>query len=694
MPDNKLPIKKLTLYKHGVGFVERAGKVEQKEVELVFRHDEVNDALKSLLVLDKDGGQIRGIHYETPGAKSLSGSRIELSAENSLLDLLKSLRGRMVRLVFGEGSNTREVSGQLLGVDVDNEKPLTRSRVAIQEQDGDQPVGNYPLADLTTLYLLDDRTRQDLRYFLDSSRNDELHRTVTIELDSNTAKELQVSYLVPCPTWRVTYRLVAETTAAKPAEKAESEKAETTGAAEPAETATAKKIEDLKGELILQGWGLFDNRLEEDLVEVGVKLVAGQPISFIYDLTTSQVPQRPFVRDEARVAAGPVEFEAALAPMAVHDASREEMDSLQAFGFAEEAAAPAGMNFSMRPAAKPAPAPQPSRRKMMEQQPVAAKGSDLGELFQYEVIAPVTVKRGESALVPILNNSLPYRHELLYNNQKMAKHPVATLRFKNETGLVLERGPVTIIEDDEYRGEAIISFTPNEHEIYLAFAVELGIKVTEERQQTTQTTGIRIANSYMYFDQVVIITTTYKVENTLAQDRVVTIEKPLSSGYDITSAKPFESTAEVNRWKVGCPAKHMTIYKVEERTTTYSSQAVLNTDYTQLQSYLRSRWLTEEVAARIREILVEQEAINKNQAEMNNASVEKNEIYNRQEQIRRNMSSLRDTGDEGVLRKRQVEQLSQAENRISQIDELIVKLKNENQERQQRINVLLSNLKA
>ena len=107
-----------------------------------------------------------------------------------------------------------------------------------------------------------------------------------------------VSYLVPCPTWRVSYRLVAEAaTPDEPATSAESDR------------------EDRRGELLLQGWGLFDNRLEEDLNDVNVRLVAGQPISFIYDLTTSRIPQRPVVQDEARIASGPVQFDEALPPM-------------------------------------------------------------------------------------------------------------------------------------------------------------------------------------------------------------------------------------------------------------------------------------------------------------------------------------------------------------------------------------------
>src|SRR5205807_1657206 len=114
---------------------------------------------------------------------------------------------------------------------------------------------------------------------------------------------LCVSCVVPSPAWRVAYRLVAESA---PASTRQSD-------------ATAAVVRD--GELVLQGWGLFDNTWEEDLDEVDVTLVAGQPISFIYDIAASRVPQRPMVHDVARVAAAPVEFEGVVEEGAVSPAA-------------------------------------------------------------------------------------------------------------------------------------------------------------------------------------------------------------------------------------------------------------------------------------------------------------------------------------------------------------------------------------
>src|SRR5690606_13929963 len=78
---------------------------------------------------------------------------------------------------------------------------------------------------------------------------------------------------------------------------------------------------------------------------------------------------------------------------------------------------------------------------------IETKSNDTGATFQYIVTAPVSVRRCESALVPIIGKDVKYQRELLYNAAKFPKHPVASLRFDNDTGLTLERGPVTVVED-------------------------------------------------------------------------------------------------------------------------------------------------------------------------------------------------------------------------------------------------------
>src|SRR3712207_1310733 len=116
-----LPIQRLTLYKHGVAFVERRGSIDGAELQLVFRADEVNDALKSLLAIDRHGGHVLSIGYDTPADVDarLAENPIKLAPTQSVMDLVSSLRGVAVRLVAGDGAQREELIGRLIGVDID-----------------------------------------------------------------------------------------------------------------------------------------------------------------------------------------------------------------------------------------------------------------------------------------------------------------------------------------------------------------------------------------------------------------------------------------------------------------------------------------------------------------------------------------------------------------------------------------------
>ena len=671
--EHPLPIHRLTLYKHGVCFVQRQGTLDGDEVRLVFRASEVNDALKSLLVIDGRGGQVRGISYDTPADRQarLADSPIALSDDHSLLDLLRGLRGVRVRVATGEGTARQELRGQLLGIELINpEAPLAELLVAILDEVSGA-VRVLPLHGLQELAIDDERARQDLAFFLDSSREEEAHRTVTVQLEPGE-HELYISYLVPSPVWRISYRLVAEAGAL------DTDGGEPTGAGGPA----------ADGQLLLQGWGLFDNRLEEDLHEVEVSLVAGQPISFVYDLAGSRIPDRPFVAELGRVAAAPVEFQAALAEAPVRMAAPAPAPMGAAYDV------PTFLRDRSRGGRVAGLAQVAGSIESLAGTITAAAGSEQGELFAYEVAAPVTVRRGASALVPVLNARLPYRRELLFNERKLHRHPVAALRFANAAGTVLERGPVTVLERGEYRGEAIVPFTKEGAEVYLAYAVELGIAVALTTGRKQEAVGIRLADAVFSIRHAVTTTTTYRLENTMAEARTVLIEQQLTDELELVDTpEPLERTAEHVRWSVACAPRQATTFVVRERRHYWSTDQLLDQSYADLHSYLQARWLDQATLTRITGLLDERRAIADNEEERQKLDGEREGIYEREESLRQNMAALRDSGEEGALRRQTVSQLQAAETRIAAIEARLVALAEDSRQHEARIEEELRTLR-
>src|SRR5205807_4027794 len=99
-----LPLTRIVLYKHGVGHFEREGSIEDDAVlSLTFRQSEVSDVLKSLTVLDLDGGHIASVSYDStkPLEQLLTEVALSIPDQGSLVSLLPQIKGARVALHSG-----------------------------------------------------------------------------------------------------------------------------------------------------------------------------------------------------------------------------------------------------------------------------------------------------------------------------------------------------------------------------------------------------------------------------------------------------------------------------------------------------------------------------------------------------------------------------------------------------------------
>ncbi len=65
-----LPVRKVVLYKNGVGYFEHTGSVTgNQRVAIDFTSSQLNDVLQSLTVLDQGGGRISGVNYNSQDYK-------------------------------------------------------------------------------------------------------------------------------------------------------------------------------------------------------------------------------------------------------------------------------------------------------------------------------------------------------------------------------------------------------------------------------------------------------------------------------------------------------------------------------------------------------------------------------------------------------------------------------------------------
>src|SRR5688572_17721820 len=112
----QLPVRRVVLYKSGVGFFEHLGNVTGSgDISIQFTSGQLNDALKSLTALDLDRGAISSISYNSvaPIEQQLAALRLPLGGNPNALGLYEALRGTRVEVQSRAGT----VVGRILSVE-------------------------------------------------------------------------------------------------------------------------------------------------------------------------------------------------------------------------------------------------------------------------------------------------------------------------------------------------------------------------------------------------------------------------------------------------------------------------------------------------------------------------------------------------------------------------------------------------
>src|SRR5262245_61092709 len=277
-PMPNLPVTRVVLYKHGVGYFEREGAVEgDAALTLTFKQAEVSDVLKSLTVLDLDGGHVASVSYDStkPLEQLLAEVALSIPDQGSLVGLLPQIKGARVAVqparpgalgVHAGLQASDATEGILLGVDTAERQTadgISRT-VLVSLLTGDGDVRSFDLHGLAKLEILDPAVRRDLDYYLRTqlSAKKKDTRTFTFFAQGQGRRTVRLSYTLEAPVWKATYRILLR--------------------------------EEGKPTLI-QGWAVVDNTQDEDWENVRLSLIAGLPVSFIHDLYTPRYIRRPVV---------------------------------------------------------------------------------------------------------------------------------------------------------------------------------------------------------------------------------------------------------------------------------------------------------------------------------------------------------------------------------------------------------------
>ncbi len=631
--EQPLRVRKIVVYKHGVGYFEREGAVrDNQKLALTFKTDQMKDLLKSLYAVDLSGGRISTISYDTkdPLSKQLEDILIRVPEQNALTQFLTQLKGARIRATIAG----QPVTGSVVGIEPEVRTTPTGSSTAYKlvlfRDDGKlQPVD---LLSMSELEILDDGLQKDLKRILEIYAKAKHADRKSVVLDAQGAGErnVRVGYIIETPIWKTSYRLLFEE------------------GRQP----------------LLQGWAILENTTDEDWDQVDVSFVAGSPMSFVMDLYTAYYPERSEI---------PVGVTAAPRPQGLALAEKAAAPpAAPAPGLARglRAAADKKDRAEMEELAKGAERRKSFAEEMEHAVGPAAAGVDVGDLFAYQAREKVSVRRGQAALVPILSERVDGGERVLFYRPSVSSRPMNSYYFKNSTSLTLEAGPVTFFDGSTCIGEGLMRrVLKKDMKDMMPYAVEAGVRVeTKVNHRNDPITRGRIANGVLHLTYTQNLETVYGLKNQLTKDTVLYLDHAKTGGYSL--AEPAKAEEELDghyRFKVELKAGTSVDLKVRETMSVTNQVALLQTPQETVRFYLSQRYLSEAAKRFLGELAQTQGEINRLRAEENELVQERTRLNEDDARVRQNLAVLRDTAAELEMRKKYLQRLGESDARLEQI---------------------------
>ncbi len=580
-------------------------------------------------------------HCETydstkPLEQLLAEVALSIPDKGSLVSLLPQMKGARVSLHSGVAD---PLEGIILGIDTTERQTgdgiVHVVLLSVLTDNGD--VRSLDLHSLLAVQLLDATLKRDLDFYLKTqlSAKKKDSRTFTFFAQGQGERTIRLSYTLEAPVWKATYRILLG--------------------------------EENKPPMI-QGWAVVDNTQDEDWENVQLSLIAGLPVSFTHDLYTPRYIRRPVVKVQETTGVLPPEVEAGMQTAFFGDFIEEEED------FDDEASAKGGGGVRRAMAKRlraPAAAAPMSMAALKSSAPAQVRERKVGDLFEYEIEHPVTIKRNQSALVPIVLREFAGRPVLLYNKLTRAENPMRCVEFKNTTALTLEGGPVTVLEAGNYVGEAMLETMKPDDERLVPYCVELGVHVLDNiDSHSDRVHRVVIRRGMLRAHYVQVEQTTYHFNNKSDMAQVVYLEHPRASKewklFD--TPEPHEITENYWRFRFTIEPKKVTAFVVKAQQALYNQFALADASDQQLafwfdQNYVDAK--TEKVLNQAIGLRAEAGSID---AGLQTLEKERASIHAEQKRIRENLQSIGDRPGEKQLRERYLKTLNAQEDRLEKID--------------------------
>jgi hypothetical protein len=643
-----LALKRLSLYSSGVGFFEHRGNVSASvpgaaEIVLPVKANAMNDALKSLHIALSGGAGGDGpsvtVAYPSEATlfHTLRSLKVNLLGNPGIAEILRALQGEEIEIAAPNPIKGRIISVEYRqgGFNFDNRNPANAEASSTEAFLSLYTAGTIAvinLKDIRTFAFTNQEISGDLSRALDlimGTRNDE-SRELRINIPASLSRgEAALSYVIPVPVWKVSYRLDLSQ---KPPR--------------------------------LQGWAIIDNDSDTDWDNVELSLVSGRPVSFIQNLYAPYHVYRPTLPLAIAGAAEGRTYESgAFTGGAAEEYRSDEADDSGARNaLMKRPAARASVSNSIVDTmieyeAEPSP-PVPAP---MAAPPAAARGAASGDQFEFTLKQPVTIKRRQSAMVPLIESGITVQKVLVFSGSEAARAGGATsaalcAAITNTTGMKLPAGPITVYDGGayagdagaSYAGDALMEFLGDNGKRIISYGDDLTVTGSLRSSSSRRVSAVAVKAGLMTVTRSQSHETVYSLRNASRETRQLIIEHPISAGMTLTEpAAADERTDNFYRFaQTLAPGGELT-FTVKEERPVLEQVALARTQLDSWLSYTANEAIPANVRAALEKAVELRRKVDGERTALTDLRGRLERLVSEQDRIRRNLEAAGNQSPQG-----------------------------------------------
>jgi hypothetical protein len=456
----ELPLRRVVVYRNGVGYFERAGETSGEQVSFKMRQRMVGDFLATLAIVERGGSSLKAASFP------LEVDRDDPVAQDPRFD-------RMLQAWNRPGEPPRPTPK--------SDDRLRKVTLSLDGKEHDLAVG-YVAA--TPLW------RPSYRVVVDKNGADLQVWGIVQNLSGEDWKNVELTLVAGAP-------IAFESTLGTPVTPAR-----------PVITDTGEIIAQVPEGMTTYGdqpTGAVDRYAPEEPTAPAAEAAPADEDGYSgeqeqQDLAKGDAPSKDRKKSANRAAGG------AARPQAPKPSSKPApAPPAPPPGASREAARRAAMDeLSKQGLSAP--------RRMSALAAVAVGGGST----RYRIPGEVTVPDESATMVLLVSRKVPGESVFLFSPDggvpDSSAHPFRVVRFENATPGLLERGPIAVFGEGQFLGQGMLDPLPPKGKATVPFALDRSIAVSSERKSTEQGARLfRIEAGALFVERDSVTKTTYKV---------------------------------------------------------------------------------------------------------------------------------------------------------------------------------------